>query len=80
MVQFLRAKSNKQHDAHVIVRRNVNKWFWEVKVGDVDRSKSWEYENLIGSHKMHQVRSISYGNPTLLQYRELLCLCVHCVD
>ncbi len=29
---------------------------------------------------MHQVRSVSHKDPTLLQCHELISFCVHCVD
>jgi hypothetical protein len=44
VVQFLKAKWNKHDFAYATIKRYVNKWFWEVKVGDMDRSKSWEFE------------------------------------
>lgn len=65
-VQFLKSKCNKYHVAYPSTRKHVNKFFWEVKVGDVDKSKGWECGTLNGSQKMHQVKSISHKDPTLL--------------
>jgi hypothetical protein len=47
VVQFFKAKSNKQDFAYATINRHVNKWIWEVKVDDVDRSKSWEFEQCV---------------------------------
>ncbi len=45
----------------------IYKFFWEIKVGDVDKSKGWECETLNGNQKMHQVKYVSHKDPTLLQ-------------
>ncbi len=81
-VQFLVSEFNKYHVAYAyaFAKKQANKLFWEIKVGDVDRSKGWECETLNGNWKMHQIRYVSHKDPTLLQCRELSCFYVHCVD
>jgi hypothetical protein len=46
-----------------------------VRVGNIDRSKSFECETVKGSRTKHQVWSLSPKDPTLCQYRQLSCLC-----
>lgn len=79
-VQFLKSEFNKYHAAHAFAKKQVNKLFWEIKVGDVDKSKGWECETLNGNQKMHQVRYVSHKDLTLLQCHELISFCMHCVD
>jgi hypothetical protein len=55
VVSYLRVKSNKYHASHPCVRRVVNKYFWEVKEGDIDRTKVHDCATVKGSHKAHQV-------------------------
>jgi hypothetical protein len=80
MVAYLKVESNKYHDASSKVRRHINKYFHEVKVGDVDRSNPFESETMHGSRSMHQVYSISNKDPTLCQYCQLSCMCVIYID
>ncbi len=53
VVTFLQLESNKFHAAHPNVNRIVNKIFWEVNVGDVDRSSPFHWSTIIGSRKTH---------------------------
>jgi hypothetical protein len=55
MVAYLKIESNKYHVASSKVKRHINKYFHEVKVGDVDRSDPFESETMHGSRSMHQV-------------------------
>jgi hypothetical protein len=50
-----------------------------VKVGDIDRNKSFEYETMKGNKAKHQVRSLSPKDPTLCQYRQLSYFCESCM-
>jgi hypothetical protein len=59
MVVYLKVKSNKYHAASSKVERHINKYFHEMKVGDVDRSSPFEFEIVLGSKNMHQVWCIS---------------------
>lgn len=71
---FLKAKSNKYHVAHLGARRH------EVKIGNVNRSRPFDCEIMKGSRKLHHVQSVSNKNPTLGQFQQLFCLCMHCID
>lgn len=41
--------------------------FWNVKLGEMDRSKTFDCGAICSSRKMHQLCSISHKDPTLLQ-------------
>jgi hypothetical protein len=77
-LNFLEHNQTSKHVAHALARRDVNKWFWEVKVGKLVMWIGCEILN--GSRKMHQVRFVSYQDPMLLQCCELSCFYVHCLD
>jgi hypothetical protein len=55
VVAFLKFEANKYHVAHLNVRQHINKFFHEVKVGDINRNKSFECETAKGSKAKHQV-------------------------
>jgi DNA-binding protein len=64
VVAYLKAESNKYHDASSKVRKHTNKFFHRIKAGNVNRSKPFECETIHGSQSMHQVKSISNRDPT----------------
>jgi hypothetical protein len=54
-VAFLKVESNNYHVTHLRAKQHMNKYFREVKVSDVDRSRPFDYEIVKGSQKLHQV-------------------------
>ncbi len=68
---FLKSKTNKYHATHPNVQQHINKFFHEVKVGDIDRSKNFECETMKDNMAKCQVWSLSPKDPTLYQYRQL---------
>jgi hypothetical protein len=63
VVAYLQVESNKYHVASSNVKKHTNKFFHEVKVGDVNRSRPCECETMHGSRSMHQVWSIFIRHP-----------------
>jgi hypothetical protein len=53
VVAFLKFEVNKYHVAHPNAQQHINKFFYEVKIGDIDRNKSFEYETMKGSRAKH---------------------------
>lgn len=80
VVNYLRNEADKVYVENVGSRRHTNKHFWLVNRGDVDRKELYDCETINGSRGMHQVRSVSHRDPTLIQFRQLSCFCVSCVD
>ena len=80
VVRFLQEESNKFHARRVGERRRTTKFFWEIKEGDINRVDRLEAETIPGSRSMHQCRSLSAKDPTLIQFRQLTCFCVACLD
>ncbi|KAL3702355.1 hypothetical protein R1sor_020377 [Riccia sorocarpa] len=58
----------------------VRRFFWEVKVGDVNRSKRYDCLPIEGTRKLHCFHGFSRLNPTLLNVREMCCFCPSCID
>jgi len=54
-VAFLKVESNKYHVTHFKANQHMNKYFHEVKVSDVNRSRPFDCELGKGSQKLHQV-------------------------
>lgn len=54
--------------------------FWEIKLGDVDRSVPYGYATISGSHKMHSISSLDHLNSQFLLICELSCFYPMCVD
>jgi len=80
VVIFLKAESNKFHASHLVARKVVNKYFWEVKESDIDRARAFECSTTKGSCKVHQVWSVNCQDPAQVQYKHLTCFCPCCVD
>jgi hypothetical protein len=76
----LTTKNNKYHVAHPTTHKNINKLFWDVKVGEVDKSKPFNYETIRGNYNMHQIQSIPNNDPTLLQCRNIPFFFYACID
>jgi hypothetical protein len=49
MKQLISVEASKFHVAHASAQRIVNKTFWKVKVGDVDRTRGFHCANVLGS-------------------------------
>ncbi len=66
MVAYLKIESKEYHATSSKVGQHINKYFHEMKVGDVDRSSPFEYEIVHGSKSMHWVwcRNPSFGLAT----------------
>jgi hypothetical protein len=54
-VAFLKFEANKYHAAHPSAQQHINKFFHEVKVGDINRNKSFECEIMKSNKAKHQV-------------------------
>jgi hypothetical protein len=80
VVAYLKFEANKFHVSHPHVRQHINKFFHEVKVEDINRSRTYECETMKCNKIKNQVQSLSIKDPTLYQYRQLFCFCVSCFD
>ena len=80
VVMFLEKTMDRQHLAYEGARRDVNRNFWEIKLGDVNRDHGYDCRTIVGSRSKHSVRSVSSTNNTLLEIREFSCFCIHCTD
>jgi hypothetical protein len=80
VVQFCEGKfalgQEKEYGDVQLVRR----FFWEIPVGIVNRTKKWDCDPISGSRSLHCFDGFSNTLSTLLQVRELCCFCPHCVD
>jgi hypothetical protein len=58
----------------------VNKYFWEVKEGDINKAHAFECSTIKRSRKAHQMWNANRQDPTQVQYRHLTCFCPCRVD
>jgi len=58
----------------------VTRVFWEVKEGDVDRSKRWDCKAMDGSHGLHCVSGYSLTEGKALRCRQFSCFCAACLQ
>ncbi len=77
---YLKAKAKKHHASHNHVRKIVNNFLWEFKVSDINWFCRYSYNTINGSRGMHQMRSMSTRDPTLIQFKHVSCACVSCVN
>ncbi len=78
VVNLLQSKANKFHAAKKNAQIKMNKTLWEVKVGDVDKSKGFHCQTIAGNQKSHQAQSVTCQDPKLLKYRDISYFCVGC--
>ena len=57
----------------------INRKFWLVKEGDVDRSNLWGCETVQGSRSLHCISGFSRHDPSQLRTRQLSCFCDACI-
>lgn len=77
-ILHLQAEANKYHTAHDGAYRRIQRHCWEIKQGDIDRSRPFDCSIVKGSRKSHQVHSVSSSDSTLTEYRFLSCSCLSC--
>ncbi len=58
----------------------VNKYFWEVKEGDIDKARAFECAVIKERCKAHQMHNVNCQDPTQVQYIHLTFFCPCCVD
>ncbi len=80
VMAYLKFEANKFHVAHPHAQQHINKFFYKVKVGDIDRSRTYECEIVMGNKVKHQVQSLSTKDPTICQYCQLSYFCVNYFD
>ncbi|KAL3681663.1 hypothetical protein R1sor_024619 [Riccia sorocarpa] len=80
VVQFLTSKFELDREMAYGHQQNARRFFWEVKVGEVERSKELDCLPIKGTCSLHCFHGYSRSNPTLLRIKELSCFCAVCVD
>jgi hypothetical protein len=55
VVAYLKEEATRQHYAHPNARRNLFKYFWEVKKENVDKTHLYECQIIHGNRKAHRV-------------------------
>ena len=61
-------------------RRHVNRIFWHVLEGDVDRKHEYDYEPIPGYRDLHSIRSVGRMEVGKLLKRSLACFCFSCIQ
>ncbi|KAL3693313.1 hypothetical protein R1sor_006964 [Riccia sorocarpa] len=79
-VQLLTSKFELDRELAYGHHQNARRFFWEVKVGEVDRSKELDCLPIKGTRSLHCFHGYSPTNPTLLRIKELSCFYPYCVD
>lgn len=77
---YLKAKAKKHHVSHNNVKKIVNNFLWELKIGDINWSCPHNYNIVNCNRGMYQMQSMSIRDPTLIQFMPVSCACVSCAD
>ena len=56
------------------------RFFWDVSLGDVNRSMPWYCETIPGMRELHSGRSKDMGNIFSIKTRKYVCFCEFCID
>lgn len=60
-------------------KQGVRRFFWEIRIQEVQRSKKSECLPIKGVRHMHSFLGYSQENPIMLKCRELACFCTECM-
>ena len=60
--------------------RDIKRVFWEVRIDEVNREKTWECQGIPELRSLHVVRGYSRTDGHCIVVRELTCFCFHCVQ
>lgn len=78
VIAYLKHEANKYHGSHPNARKMINKHFREIKKCDIDRSRVVDACTMKGSLKAHHAIFKSHTDPTLVERRDLSCVCFAC--
>ena len=59
--------------------RDIKHVFWEVRIDEVNREKTWECQGIPELHSVHSVWGYSMRDGHCIGVGELTCICYHCV-
>ena len=62
------------------MRLNVSRFFWEIKVIDIDRFVAYSCMTMQGSRMIHSISSLFHMDSELLFVQQLTCFCLTCID
>jgi hypothetical protein len=74
----MRIQATKVHAIHPSIWKEANILFWEVEIEDIDIFLPYDCTTISGSRSMHQAKSMSCQDVTLIQYRQHPCFCYAC--
>ena len=56
------------------------RFFWHIRVQDVDRSNGNDVETIKGTQKLHSIKTNEYRNVFAFDKRKYSCFCHVCID
>ena len=56
------------------------RFFWDVALGNVNRSMQWFCDTIPSMRELHSVRSKYMGNIFSIEMRKYACFCELCID
>ena len=80
VVVFLRHVFNKEFAGPSDMRQNVTRFFWEIKVSDIDKTIAYGCMTVQGSRMIHSISSLSHMDSELLLVQHLTCFCPTCIN
>ena len=80
VVSFLRKELSERPKTVYGDRRPVNRTFWHVLEGDVDREHEYDCEPIPRCRDLHSIRSVGTMEVGKLLKRHLACFCFSCIE
>ena len=56
------------------------RFFWDVTLGNLNRSIPWYCETILGMRELHSIRSKDMGDIFSIETRKYACFCEFCID
>ena len=80
VVRFLRKELRDRPKTVYGDRRPMNRIFWHVLEGDVDRKHEYDCEPILGCRDLHSIRFVGRMEVGKLLKRSLACFCFSCIQ
>ena len=56
------------------------RFFWDVSLGDVNRSIPWNCETILGTRELHSVCGKDMGDIFCIEMQKYACFCEFCIE
>jgi hypothetical protein len=60
VVLYLQRSMSQPHASYEGARKDVRRVFWEVKEGDLNKTRGFDCKTMVGSRNMHSMQAVAH--------------------